>query len=79
MGCGLCVGSALTTPPQSTNRQVKGGQHVNMVADQVVEKLMAAVKKKNKGQARDFDVYMSGHVGSFVARDQTDQCDNNRR
>jgi len=29
---------------------MKGGQHVNMVADQVVSKLMAAVKKKNKGQ-----------------------------
>ncbi len=29
---------------------VKGGQHVNYVADQVVNKLMAAVKKKNKGQ-----------------------------
>jgi hypothetical protein len=32
--------------------QVKGGQHVNMVADQVVQKLMAAVKKRNKGQVR---------------------------
>lgn len=31
--------------------QVKGGQHVNMVADQVVQKLMAVVKKRNKGQA----------------------------
>ena len=29
---------------------VKGGQHVNFVADQVVNKLMALVKKKNKGQ-----------------------------
>jgi hypothetical protein len=27
---------------------VKGGQHVSHVADQVVQKLMAAVKKKNK-------------------------------
>lgn len=29
---------------------VKGGQHVNFVADQVVSKLTALVKKKNKGQ-----------------------------
>ena len=29
---------------------VKGGQHVNFVADQVVNKLTALVKKKNKGQ-----------------------------
>lgn len=37
----------LTRPPQ-----VKGGQHVNMIADQVVQKLMAVVKKRNKGQVR---------------------------
>lgn len=27
---------------------VKGGQHVNLIADQIVQKLTAVVKKKNK-------------------------------
>jgi DNA topoisomerase II len=31
---------------------VKGGQHVNALAEQMVQRLMAAVKKKNKVRNR---------------------------
>jgi len=43
-----------------------GGTHVNYIADQIVEKLMAAVKKKNKGGVALKNNQIRNHIFLFV-------------
>ncbi|XP_078344630.1 DNA topoisomerase 2-alpha-like isoform X1 [Oculina patagonica] len=44
----------------------KGGTHVNYVADQIAEKLMAAVKKKNKGGVEVKPFQIKNHLWIFI-------------
>ncbi|KAF0700252.1 Aste57867_9207 [Aphanomyces stellatus] len=43
----------------------KGGQHVNYIADQIANKLIAVVKKKNKGEAVK-PAYVKNHMFLYV-------------
>ncbi|CAK4647363.1 unnamed protein product [Aphanomyces euteiches] len=44
----------------------KGGQHVNYLADQIANKLIAVVKKKNKGEAVK-PAYVKNHMFLYVS------------
>lgn len=44
----------------------KGGQHVNYIADQIVSKLVASVKKRNKGEAVKPN-YIKNHMTIYVS------------
>lgn len=44
----------------------QGGTHVNYVTDQIVEKLMAAVKRKNKGGIEVKPFQIKNHLWVFI-------------
>ena len=44
----------------------QGGTHVNYVTDQIVDKLMAAVKKKNKGGIEVKPFQIKNHLWIFI-------------
>ncbi len=55
---------------------VKGGQHVTMIADQIVQKLTAVVKKKNKVHQQDYyhPFHLQRHDRYLYAWPTTTHC-----